>query len=240
MSLTYAQYVTTIANLMVTTESNAEFTQILPSIIADAEQRIYRELDLLTTVTRDTSSHLNSSNRNFTLPSSIGTFVVTQEINVLSPAGTTVSNGTRNSLTPVSLAWLDYAWPSNSPPASNTVPVYFAMVTDQQIAVGPAPGQDFNVEVVGTIRPAPLSSTNTSTYLSQYLPDLFVSASMVFASAFMRNFGSQADDPKMATSWESHYQDELKSAMTEEYRKKWQSQGWTSQSPSPIASPPRQ
>ena len=229
-----------MANLMVTSETNTEFVQILPSIIADAENRIYRELDLLATITRDTSSHLNSNIRNFTLPSTLGRFVGLNGINVITPAGATVSNGTRSPLTPNSLNFIDFTWPSTTAPASDTVPVYFAMVTDQQVVVGPSPGQDFNVEVIGWIRPDPLSSTNTTTYLSLYLQDLLISASMIYASGFMRNFGSQADDAQMATSWQGQYEKHFMSANIEEQRKRWAAGGWTSQSPNPIATPPRQ
>jgi hypothetical protein len=64
-------------------------------------------------------------------------------------------------------------------------------------------------------------------------------ASMIYVSAFQRNFGRQSDDPAMAQSYESQYQALLKGATIEEYRKKFQGSGWTSMSPSPIASPSR-
>ncbi len=47
MPITYTSYKTTIANLMVIPETDANFLQILPSIIDYAEERIYRDLDLL-------------------------------------------------------------------------------------------------------------------------------------------------------------------------------------------------
>jgi hypothetical protein len=43
----------------------------------------------------------------------------------------------------------------------------------------------------------------------------------------------------MAQSYESQYQTLLRSAGVEENRKKYEGPGWTSQSPSPIASPTR-
>ena len=233
MALTYATYVTTIANLMKTQESTPTFVQILPSIIAAAEQRIYRELDLLSTTVRDRTSFLTGDSRNFTLPQGQGRFVVLQQMNVL-------SNGARiASLEPVSLEWMDASYPSETATSASAVPAYFAMITDQQVAVAPAPGSAWGMEVVGEIRPTPLSSTNTSTYLTDYLQDCFVAASMVFAAGFQSNYGSQADDPKMATSWESVYQTAVASANIEEHRKRWQSVSWTSKNPSPIAVPQR-
>ncbi len=77
------------------------------------------------------------------------------------------------------------------------------------------------------------------TFISEYFPDLFIMASMVYISAYQRNFGRQSDDPQMAQSYEGQYQTLLKSASVEEARKKFEGPGWTSQSPSPISSPTR-
>ena len=64
-------------------------------------------------------------------------------------------------------------------------------------------------------------------------------ASMIYISAFQRNFGRQSDDPQMAQSYESQYQALLKGGMVEEYRKKFEAGGWTSMSPAVVASPTR-
>jgi hypothetical protein len=236
MSLTYSQWVAELANLCVIDAADANFVANLPSTIDDAEQRIYRDLDLLNTVTRDTGL-LSTGTRTFNLPSNLGRFVVTNGFNVITPSSTTdPDSGTRNQLVPCSRDVLDMLWPSTTGAA---VPALYAMITDQQIIVGPAPDAAYTIEVIGTIRPTPLSTTNTTTYLTLYLPDLFLSASMVFMSAYMRNFGAQADDPKMATSWESHYQTELSSANVEEQRKRYAGGQWSSMQPAPIATPPR-
>lgn len=235
MALTYATYVTTIANMMTTQESQAEFVQILPSIIDYAEQRIYRELDLLATTVRDSSSTLTANSRNFTLPTpNAGRYVVLDAINIMN-----LSNVRIAQLQPVSLEFMDAAYPAETATASSVVPEYFAMLTDQTIVVGPSPGTAWRVEVVGEIRPAPLSSTNTTTYLTNYLPDLFVCASMIFASGYQKNFSATSDDPKMAVSYESQYQTLFASANLEENRKRWASVSWTSKQPSPIAQPQR-
>ena len=235
MALTYSTYVSTIANLMTTSTSQTEFVQILPSIIDYAEQRIYRELDLLSTTVRDTTGTLTVNNRNFTLPTpAAGRFVVLDAINIMSLANVRVAQ-----LQPVSLEFLDAAYPAETSTAASVVPEYFAMVTDQTIVVGPSPGTAWPVEVVGEIRPAPLTASNTTTYLTNYLPDLFVAASMVFASGYQKNFGSQSDDPKMSASWETQYQTLFASANLEEARKRWASVSWTSKQPSPVAQPQR-
>jgi hypothetical protein len=235
MSYNYSQYVTELAVITAIDPSDASFQSNLPSVIDYAEQRCYRELQLLSTVTRDTAT-LTADSRTFVLPSNNGRFVTTQGINVYGPNGT----GTvRVQLTPASRDYVDAAWPSETSTSTTSVPSYYAMLTDQTVIVAPAPGSSWVAEVVGTIRPTPLSVSNTTTYLTTYLPDLFIAASMVQMSGYMRNFGSQADDPKMAQSWENQYQMLLKSADIEENMKRYASGAWSSQPPTPLASPTR-
>lgn len=233
MALTYATYVTALSELMVIDPTNANFLNILPDIIDYAEQRLYRELDILNTVTRDSSAALTSGNRDFTLPQSIGRFVVTNGINVYTPTGGTT---TRNQLIPVSRDVLDAIYPSA---VGSDVPSMYAMITDQTVIVGPWPDADYTVEVIGTIRPTPLSATNTTTYLTLYLPDLMVAASMIFAAGYQQNFGAQSDNPQSGSSWESQYEKLLPSAGIEEQRKRYASGAWSSLSPTPIATPTR-
>lgn len=235
MSLTYSTYVTSLANLLVVPEADDGFQTDLPNIIEDAELRAYRDLDLLNTTARATTT-LTSGNRNLAIPSSAGTMVVTEQINVISPAtATTADGGTRNPLTPTSREVLDALWPSST---GSTVPTYFAMVTQTSAIIGPWPDAAYLVEVVGTIRPQTLSSSNVTTLLSVYFPDLLIAASMVRASAYQQNYGQAVDDPRQAMTWEQHYQQLLADAQTEEARKKFASVGWSSREPSRLATPP--
>jgi hypothetical protein len=119
------------------------------------------------------------------------------------------------------------------------VPQYFCPFNDNLFYVGPFPDAAYYVEVVGTYRPDSLSASNTETFISLYLPDLFIMASMIYLSAFQRNFGRQSDDPSMAMSYEQQYQLLKQGAQVEESRKKWEAGAWSSQSPSPVASPNR-
>jgi len=234
MALNYTTYITEVANLLaIDSPSNPEYVAIIPGMIDYAEQRIYRELDLLSTIIRDASSSTTLNSRNVTIPS---TFVIVQSINLVTPAGSTPDNGTRNPLQPVARDFVDYAWPSITPVG---VPNCFAMVDQWNIIVGPAASGAYKLEVIGTIRPEPLSVSNPNTFLTDYLPDLFVAASMIFASGWQKNFGAQADNPGQAVSWEGQYKSLIASAGLEEVRKKFEAQAWASRSPSPIASPNR-
>jgi hypothetical protein len=232
MAYTYDSYTQALCTLMVTSTADTNFVTIEPSIIDYAEQRIYRELDLqITQVT--VPSQLSANSRDLALPSSAGTFIVTDYINVYTPAGATSSNGTRNMVVPASRETIDMLWPSGI--VGSTLPQMFAMVNPTDAIFGPAPDQAYNIDVVGTIRPTPLSSNNTTTILTTYLPDLFMAASMIFASGYMRNFGSQADNPQMSQSWEGQYQLLKASADSEAARQVYAGWGWTAQSVSQTA-----
>ncbi len=238
MPLTYATYISSLANLLPVAASDPGYVTVLPNIIADAELRCYRALDLLDASQRDSSSTFTTLTRNFNLPTTLGTFIICDEINVITPVGTTNPElGTRNQLIPASDEMLNALWPSV---AGSTVPQYFAMVNQDLLIVGPWPDAAYTVEVVGTQRPTSLSVTNTTTPLSVFFEDLFIAASMVFASGYMKNFGAGSDDPKMAQSWEGHFQTLLADAKTEESRKQFTGQGWSDKSPiPPTTTPPR-
>ena len=234
-SLNYTTYVSQISNLLVIGSTDPNFQIMLPGMIDYAEQRIFRELDLLYTQTTDTSA-ASSGVRTYTLPTNVGTFVTVSGINVLTPVGTTSSNGTRHQLTPVSREFMDVAWPAGSAGITD-VPQYFSMASNTQVIFGPAPDAGYTVEVVGTQRPQSLSSANSSTILTQYLPDLFVAASMVFGSGYQRDFSAQGDNPQQGISWEGQYKTLFQSAATETARAKFQAEGWTARQPYQVTTP---
>ncbi len=233
--LTYSTYKTQIATLAVVAETDPNFLIVLPQAITYAENRIYRDLDLLSTVTSNTSYSVAAGNRNLSVPASA--FVTIQEVNVILPAGTSnLETGTRSPLLPVTKEYLNLVYPSVS---SSSTPQYFAMINQSDMIVGPWPDNNYTVEIVGTIRPASLSDVNTETFISLYLPDLMIMASMIYVSGYQRNFGRQSDDPQMAQSYESQYQALLGPAVVEEARKKFQSGAWSSMSPAVAATPTR-
>jgi len=237
MTVNYTTYVSQIANLTVISSNDANFQTMLPGMIDYAEQRLYREGDFLATYITDTSTNVVANSRIFSYPVSIGTFLVIDQINILTPISATSSNATRVPLTVVSKQFIDQIYPNNS--SGTGIPKFFAPATDISATLGPVPDQSYSVEVIGTARPLPLSASNSSTFLTQTLPDLFIAASMIFASGYMRNFGSQGDDPKMAQSWQGQYDLLFASAGMEEARKKYISQGWQAQIPNPVATPAR-
>ena len=233
-ALTYDSYVAELQVLAQFNSGDPNFTANLPSAISYAEDRINRELDLLNTIASNSSLALSAGSRSLDITEA--NINVLERLNIVTPASqTSPDNGTRNCCLPVSQDFLDLVFGSN---AQKGLPIYFNRQNDHILLFGPAPDQDYTVELVGTIWQTPLSATNATTWISTFVPDLLIAASMIFMSGFMRNFGSQSDDPRMAQSWETQFGLLIKSAQVEDARRKFKSSGWTSDIPNPI-NPPR-
>lgn len=234
VGLTYDTYRTQLALLAVVPADDTNFLTALPSAISYAELRIYRDLDFLQTQDAEVGQ-IDSGERKLQFDE--GTFVVTEQVNILLPAGTSDPEvAERVALTPVTKEYLDAV---HGNPSYKGVPSVYAPFNDNLLLVGPYADAAYYAEVVGTVRPAPLSQANPTTFISQYLPDLFLMASMVYISGYQRNFGRQSDDPSMAQSYESQYQALKQGATIEEARKKYQASAWSSEGPSPVATPSR-
>lgn len=237
-------YVAQISTMAVVEPTDPAFQVVLPQMITYAENRMYRDLDFLFTSGSTTAYSLSVGSRVLSVPADTfpyGTLVVPEQINVITPAGTSnPDNGTRVPLLPTTKEFLDQVYGAS---AYQGVPKYWVPFDDYTFLVGPYPDASYTVELVGTYRPASLgdgtNGTTTTTFISLNLPDLFIMASMVYVSAYQRNFGRQNDDPQMAQSYESQYQMLLKGAAVEEARKKFEAAGWSSQSPSTFATPTR-
>ena len=232
-------YIAQISTLAVVEDSNPAFLTILPQMITYAENRMYRDLDLLQNSTSITGYALTAGNRTLTIPE--GSIVISEQINIITPVGQTdpdAAAASRNSCLPTTKEFLDIVYGNNAP-ANRGLPTYFAPFNDNLFYFGPVPDANYNVEIVGVIRPASLSASNQTTFLSLYFPDIFIMASMIYVSGYQRNFGRANDDPQMAITYESQYQALLAGAKDEENRKKFEASGWSSQSNSTSATPTR-
>jgi hypothetical protein len=230
-------YVTQIATMAVVQEADPAFQIILPQMITYAENRMYRDLDFLFTSIATTAYSTTAGSRQIAVPT--GTFVVPEQINIITPAGTTNPDlGTRVPLLPTTKEFLDACYGSGAS-ANRGLPQYWVPFDDYTFLIGPYPDANYTCEIVGTYRPESMSATNKTTFISLYLPDLFIMASMIYVSAYQRNFGRANDDPQMAVTYESQYQALLAKADLEENRKKFEAAAWSSQEPSVSATPTR-
>jgi hypothetical protein len=237
VGLTYSTYVEQIATMAVVQTTDPNYLTIIPSMIDYAELRMQRDFDFLSTQISNSSYAFTSGNNTLTIPTS--SFVSLQTFEV------TDGSGYSTPLLPIGKEYIQNVYGSGS---TTGLPKYFAVYggdaattgrTSQNIIVGPTPNAIYSILLTGTVRSTPLSAVNPTTFISIYLPDVFIMASMIYISAYQRNFGRQSDDPQMSQSYESQYQVLKDSALIEENRKKFEAAAWTSYSPSPIASPTR-
>ena len=233
----YNSYVQQIATMAVVPTTDTNFQIILPQMISYAELRMQRDLDFLSTQISNSSYSLTASSSTLTIPTSA--FVVMETFEVIDGSGNSAP------LLPVTKEFIQNVYGTGS---STGLPQYFAVyggdsattgLTSQNMIIGPIPDLNYSIRLTGTVRSAPLSATNTQTYISVYLPDMFIMASMIYISAYQRNFGRMNDDPQMAQSYEGQYQALKASALVEENRKKFEAAAWSSYSPAPAASPTR-
>lgn len=254
--MVWSEWVVSIADLLamsatITAPTTAtpstvnDFNNILPRCVEFAEDMMLRDpdLDFLQMRTVDATTATSSGVRTLTVSSAV---VVPFTLNLISPAGTAnPESGTRNAVQRVSIDFLNALYPA----ATGTLglPRYFAITdnaltaasTNLQARLAPTPDGAYQAEWYGMSKPLPFSAANPTTFMSINVPDLFLSASMVFMSGYQRDFGAQSDDPKMAVSWTALYQEQKRGAAIEQARLKAQSAGWTAYAPTPSATPPR-
>ncbi len=237
----YSDFVTELGVLLVVPVTSAtsatpfddtDLNNYLPRIIEGAEQRIYRELDFLNTRETTSSTTLSTSTRQFTMPTGV---IILQSANVVTPSSTAPTAGTRVPLEITSVDFINSVWPQES--FFKNVPEYVAMLSDTVGIVAPTADNAYTLEITGIFRPAPLSFSNTSTYITLNYPDLMSYAAMVLAAAYQRDYGASSDDPQKAVSWESMYQTAKQSALDEEQRRKSQSTNWSPYSAAPLSTP---
>lgn len=219
--------------------------QFIAQALNYAELRIQRDLDLLPSKTSNTYT-LDALSNTIAVPT--GDFVTLLNV-------TYTLSGVSQPLTPVSQEFIQNVYNSS---ASNGPPQYFAMIggdrstggaTSNNVLFGPSADQNYSMTVFGTIRMPSLATYATSgpadssyTFISTWLPDLLLQASMIFVAEFQRNFaaaGTMSNEPLMAGTYEAAYQGLLKGALSENVRAKFWGAGWSSEPPSPVATPNR-
>jgi hypothetical protein len=234
VGLTYTTYVAELAVLCQFSATDPNFLTNLPSALNYAQDRIHRELNLSADTQVEPLLLLTVGDRHLDITSAgIDTIY---DVNIITPASSmTASAGTRNPVTIATKEWLTAVYGSA---LVLDQPKNFAVVTPTTIIFGPWPDQAYPVEIVGLTWQDQLTSINTTTWVSTYLPELLLAASMIWMAGFMKNFGAQSDDPRSAMSWETQYNLLRDSAAIADVRRKFQSTGWTSELPNPAV-PPR-
>jgi hypothetical protein len=213
----------------------------LPRIIESAEGRIYRSLTMLATRTQDTSKTFTAGNREIDISTISPSIMVVEGIAAITPVGAISAASYRHQFDMATLDMIDAIWPQYSVTRSplNTPFRYWAMKDHQTIVVAPSMDAAYKCEITGLFMPTAISSTNTTTYLSTVYPELLFASCMIDVAGFLRDYGQQSDDPKLALSWQNQFNELRELAMAEENRRRGAGIGWSANMPTPLAQPPR-
>jgi hypothetical protein len=219
----------------------------VPNMLNYAELRIQRDLDLLAA---QSSNLYTLTQGNYILQLPVDDFIIVQRASIV-----ILNGGKTINVAPLVQVSQEFIQNVYGGAASQGQPEYYAMVGDvfgngadtyNQIAFGPTPNYAYSMRVHGLIRTQSLykyavaGPADTSyTYISSYMPDMLIMASMIYISAFQRNFGVTSDDPAMGMTYEKQYQALRLGAIEEENRKKSQGSGWSSYSTPTAATPTR-
>lgn len=225
----------------------APLQTILPQALNYAELRIQRDIDFLNAKAPNSYTLTQGVN---VLSIPINDFLMIETLEVTQNNGAQVVNSTP--LTPVSKEFIQNCYSGLSGAGT---PKYFAMVGDNygdggnsflNVLLGPVPNFAYPVRAYGVIRLPSLAKfaangpADTSyTFISQFLPDLLMMASMIYISAFQRNFSATSDSQDMGQSYEKQYQALRLGAISEENRRKFHESAWSSMSTPVSATPTR-
>lgn len=226
---------------------DAPLQNVLPVMLSYAEGRIQRDIDALQARSSNTYA-LTVSNNILSIP--INDFLAVETLETLQMSGTVVVNST--ALTAVSKEFIQNCY---SGVFSTGAPKYYAMFGDTfgdgantniNVLIGPPPNFAYPVRVTGVIRMPSLFKFATAgiadtsyTYISQWLPDLLLMASMIFMSAYQRNFSASSGSKEMPVNYEQQYRTLLAGAIAEENRKKGLGSGYSAYSTPVTATPTR-
>lgn len=231
MAMNYDQLVQAVLALMVEPDSATDFQLVIPRMIEYGELRMYRELDFIHTTTTG-GAVLTPNVRNVTIPSNI---IIVRSANLITPASETdPAQGVRRPLQRVGYDYIDMVWPQAAVPAGvPSYPEVFALLSNTEAVVGPSPDASYTVEFVGTFRPAALSPSNVTTYLTENMPDAFLSACMIWASEYQQ-------DQEAKARYEKQYNEQLLGVNIETLRQKAASVSWSPYQPTPQANVARE
>lgn len=220
---------------------------ILNQCLNYAELRIQRDIDFLNAKSFNTYT-LTAGNNILSIP--INDCLMLETVEVTQTSGSQIVNS--SPLNPVSKEFIQNCYAGA---ASAGTPKYFAMIGDNygdgadsfiNVMLGPVPNYAYPVRVFGVIRLPTLAQFDTSgpadssfTYISQFLPDMLIMASMIYISAFQRNFSATSDSQDMGATYEKQYQALRLGAISEENRKKFLESAFSSYSTPVSATPTR-
>lgn len=204
------------------TTAPLDFATLFPQATSYAEERIFTDIPLLGNRTSNTSLTTGAGVNIIDMTAMVnalgGPIIVPESLYL-------VTSGGKVPFLRSSTFVINAVWPNPGLTAAPSVASFqyncWAMQDDHNIIIAPTPDSSYPVEIAGLYQPTPISATNQTTYLSTVYPALLEAACMVFLSGWLlHNYGSKADNPQQAMSFEADYQALMTGAKAEEARRR--------------------
>jgi hypothetical protein len=197
---TYSELVDQIRNYC-ETDSNVFSTAIVNDFIEHGELKIFREIDLDAYKKYKTAS-LTSSDAFVAMPGATPTdFEFARYIHIFSPSGSLggLTDNERITLQKKDSSFINEYWPNRN---STGIPKYYANWDNDTIILAPTPNAAYTIELAYNAQPTGLSSSNTTTWVSNNAPQLLLYACLIEAFKFLKN-------PDMLNIYTVSYKEEL-------------------------------
>jgi len=177
---------------------DTEFSTKIDTFIANAESRLFRDAPFLYAFKTSNTGSLSSGTATLAMPAGVRT---------IRSVSITVSSSD------VFLQQRLGSYIRDMFPTSATTgqPKYYAIQSDTSLLFGPTPNNTYAFEVLAQENPTGLSSGNTTTWLSNNVPDVLLYACMIEACTFLQF-------TEGVTSWSAKYQESLSSLQSEMVR----------------------
>lgn len=171
MAFTYATLVDTIYGYL-QTDANGISTADMNTIIQQAEQRIYYDVQI-PVLKKNVTGNLTQGNRYLSTPSD---YLATYSIAVN-------NNGTYEYLLPKEVAFLREAYPSTT---TTGVPRYYAIFDNDTFLIAPPPDSSYEVELHYFYEPPSIVTQTSGTWLSENAENALLYGCLVEAYTYLK------------------------------------------------------
>jgi hypothetical protein len=174
--MTYSELVQKIRDYT-EVDANVLTESIVNGIIENAEWRIFRDVDSDNNK-RYATANLITSQRFIDVPNDL---LVVRSAQIVNSDGVGQANNRDF------LQFRDTSFMSEFNPAESTgVPKYYGMWDKDTIIIAPTPNATYEIQLNYILKDPGLSSTNTTTYISEYFPNGLLYACLVEAFSFLK------------------------------------------------------
>ena len=209
---TYAQLTQQILDYT-ETDTNVLTSTITDDFIEHAEMRLYRELDI-DVYKKNATATLTSGTPFVTLPGSTPTnFSAIRFVTIYSSSGSLggLTDSERRILQKKDASFLSEYWPNRT---STGIPKYYANYDEDSIMVAPTPNAAYTIDIEYTALPTGLSSSNTTTWISNNAPTALLYACLLEAFKFLKG------PAEMLAIYTAAYTNAVKTLATEQMGQK--------------------